>query len=88
MFVANYTNLTKFHFDNTNDFKEKIAMSKKLLMSKTMMIPQILKFLDSPKTMQKSKYLGNETFFLQMNYIIIYTRRSIIWQKNSFVLVI
>ena len=32
-----------------------------------MMMSQILKFAKSPKVTQKSQYLANEMFFLQMN---------------------
>ena len=49
-----------------------------------MMTSQILKFVDFTKT-QKSRYLEDETFFLQIKEFINYTSRATLWQKNSFV---
>ena len=48
------------------------------------MTSQILKSVDFTKT-QKSWFLENETFFLQIKKFINYTSRGILWQKNSFV---
>ena len=45
---------------------------------------QILKFVDFTKT-EKSRYLKNETFFLQMKRFINYKSRATLWQKNTFV---
>ena len=50
----------------------------------SMMTSQILKFVDFTKT-QKSRYLENETFFLQIKKFIHYTSRATLWQKNTFV---
>ena len=46
----------------------------------SMMTSYILQLLDFTKT-QKSKYLENETFFLQMKKFINYTSRATLWQK-------
>ena len=46
-----------------------------------MMTSQILKFAGFTKT-QKSRYLKNETFFLQIKKFINYTSKN---RKNSFV---
>ena len=45
-----------------------------------MMTSQILQFVDFTKT-QKSKYLENKTFFLQIKKFINYTSRATLWQK-------
>ena len=45
-----------------------------------MMTSQILKSMDFTKT-QNSRYLKNETFFLQIKKIINYTSRVTSWQK-------
>ena len=49
-----------------------------------MMTSQISTFVDFTKT-QKSRYLENETFFLQIKKFINYTSRATLWQKNIFV---
>ena len=49
----------------------------------SMMTSQILQFVDFTKT-QKSKYLENETFFLQIKKFINYTSRATLWQKSTF----
>ena len=48
-----------------------------------MMTSQVLQFVDFTKT-QKSKYLENETFFLQIKKFINYTSRATLWQKSTF----
>ena len=45
-----------------------------------MMTSQILKSVDFTKT-QKSRYLENETFFLQIKRFINHTSRATLWQK-------
>ena len=49
-----------------------------------MMTSQILKSVNFTKT-QKSIYLKNETFFLQIKKIIVCTSRVSLRQKSSFV---
>ena len=49
-----------------------------------MMTSQVLKSVDFTKT-QKSRYLENETFFLQIKKFINYTSKATLLQKNSFV---
>ena len=44
-----------------------------------MMTPQILKFVDFTKT-QKSRYLENETFFLQIKTLI--THQGLLYGKK------
>ena len=44
----------------------------------SMMTSQILKFVDFTK-IQKSSYLENETFFLQIKNFIDYTSRATLW---------
>ena len=44
------------------------------------MTSQILKSKDFTKT-QKSRYLENETFFIQIKKSINYTSKAILWQK-------
>ena len=46
----------------------------------SIMTPQLLIFADFTKT-QKSRYLENETFFLQKKKFINYISRAILWQK-------
>ena len=46
----------------------------------SMMTSQILKFVDFTKT-QKSRYLKNETFLLQIKKFIDYTSRATLWEK-------
>ena len=46
----------------------------------SMMTTQILQFVDFAKT-QKSKYLENETFFLQIKKLISYTPMTVLWEK-------
>ena len=48
-----------------------------------MMTSQILKSPDFTKT-QKSRYLENETFFLQIKKFINYTLRATVWQRIVF----
>ena len=48
-----------------------------------MMTPQVLKSVDFTKT-EKSRYLENETFFLQIKVSINYTSTVTLWQKYSF----
>ena len=51
----------------------------------SMMMSQILKFVNFTKT-QKSRYLENVTlFFLQIKKFINYTSKATLWQKNTFV---
>ena len=51
----------------------------------SMVMSQILKFVNITKT-QKSRYLKNETlFFLQIKKFSNYTSRATLSQKNSFV---
>ena len=65
--------LTKYYFDSTQD----VAMP--------MMTSQILKSVDFTKT-QKSRYLEDETFFLQIKKFINFTSRATYFiAKNSFV---
>ena len=45
---------------------------------------QILKYVYFTKT-QKSRYLKNKTFFLQIKKFISYTSKATFWQKNSFI---
>ena len=45
-----------------------------------MMTSQILQFVDFTTT-QKSKYVENETFSLQIKKFITYTSRATLWQK-------
>ena len=45
----------------------------------SMMTSKILQFVDL--TTQKSKYLKNKTFFLQIKKFINYTSRTTLWQK-------
>ena len=45
-----------------------------------MMTSQVLKSVDFTKT-QKSRYLENETFFLQIKKFINYTSRATLLQK-------
>ena len=47
------------------------------------MTPQVLKSVDFTKT-EKSRYLENETFFLQIKISINYTSMATLWQKYSF----
>ena len=49
-----------------------------------MMASQILKSVNFTKT-QKSRYLENDIFFLQIKKFIDYTSRATLWQKNNFV---
>ena len=44
------------------------------------MMSQFLKFVDFTKV-QKSRYLKDETFFLQIKKIINYTSRTTLWQE-------
>ena len=46
----------------------------------SMIMSQILKFVDFTKT-HKSRYLENETFFLQIKQFINYTSGATLWQK-------
>ena len=48
-----------------------------------MMTPQVFKSVDFTKT-EKSRYLENETFFLQIKKSINYTSTATLWQKYSF----
>ena len=48
-----------------------------------MMTSQILKSVDFTKT-QKSRYLENETFLLQIKKFINCASRATLWQKNIF----
>ena len=51
----------------------------------SMMMSQILKFVNFTKT-QKSRHLENVTlFFLQIKKFINYTSKATLWQKNTFV---
>ena len=50
----------------------------------SMVTSYISKFVDFTKT-QKSRYIENETFFLQTKIFITYTSRATLWQKNAFV---
>ena len=52
-------------------------------MAVSMMMSQILKSLDFTKA-QKSRYLEDETFFLQIKKIINYTSRATLWQKKFY----
>ena len=45
-----------------------------------MMTSQILKSVDFTKT-QKSRYLENETFFLQIKTFINHASRATLWQE-------
>ena len=45
---------------------------------------QVLKSVDFMER-QKSRYLNNEIFFLQIKKFNNYTSRATLWQKNSFV---
>ena len=44
-----------------------------------MMMSHILKFVDFTKT-QKSRYLEDETFFLQIKKFVNYTSKATLWQ--------
>ena len=46
------------------------------------MTSQISKFVDSPKT-QKSEYLDNETFFLQIKRLIPYKLRTKLFHHDE-----
>ena len=51
-----------------------------------MMMSQILKFVDFTKT-QKSRYLKNQTFFLQIKNSLI-TDQGLLYDKNTFLAVV
>ena len=55
------------------------------LLTVTMMMSQILKSVDFTKT-QKSRYLENKTFFLQIKKILLITLQGLLFDENSFVL--
>ena len=46
-----------------------------------MVTPQILKSADFTKT-QKSRYLKNKRFFLQIKKFINYTPKATLWEKR------
>ena len=73
--------LTKFHIDSTQDSKEISVSVTSIMQSMPMMTSQSLKSMAFTKT-QKSRYLENKTFFLQIKKIINSASRATLWQKQ------
>ena len=81
---TSHQNLTKFYFGSTQGSKEISTNCNFHYMTMPMMMSQILNSVDFTKT-QKSGYLENETFFLQIKKLTNYTSRATLRQKNSSV---
>ena len=74
--------MANLHFDiiYLKDSKEISKMCSFPYAAMSMMTSKILQFVDLTTT-QKSKYLKNKTFFLQIKKFINYTSRTTLWQK-------
>ena len=74
--------MSKSHFDSTWDRKE-LSKSVTSMCINVYVTSQILKFVNFTKTL-KSRYLKNETFFLQIKKSLI-THQRLLYGKNTFV---